>query len=176
MSWLALTPPPKEYSPRDQRELRIILEQAVNNLNEQNFPKGLSGSVLKERSIPGSALPLFEVHYTLHSATGSPFSTTSTTPVSVGNGFRWDPGRFSPGTWYFEADVAVADAAAAASVFLKGSDIIATITTSDTSLDIRRTAALAMPTTAQNLWVSVQTSNDRHAALLAGARLVFVPG
>jgi len=69
----------------------------------------------------------------------------------------------------------VSNASATATCTLTGASNIGSVTTQSTSLVLVRSEKLTMPTTPQNLWIVLKTSNANHAAYLASARLICVP-
>lgn len=92
--------------------------------------------------------------------------------------FCWDASGYpiTGGKWYFEASMAISDAAGTITCHLMGSSEIGVVTrTGDTTMDIERSAALTMPVSDQNLYVEFKTSNASYTASFSGARLVFVP-
>ena len=178
-------PPRKEYSARVLFELFELVKQCFNNLDPNNFPKGISGSIILSDTLSSTAIPNHDMALTklrwlewpidlLLLAT--PYSTTSTTPVNLGGYFAWNPANFGgAGKWYLEASIASANAAATATCTLTGSVDYGNVTTTSTSLTRVRSAALTMPAQAENLWVTLKTDNATYAASLAAARLIFVP-
>lgn len=196
MGWLDTGPPLKEYPARILFQIFKRIEEAINFLDENNFKNGISGSIIKAGTLHGNALqdnsvdgslklgdlstPLKKLkwaEFEIFPVCAIPiFSTTSTTDVNVGPYFAWDPNKFPGGSWYLEASIATADAAAKAIVTLKSSTDIGSVETSSTALTrVRSTAPLAMPATAQNIWFAIRTNNDSYAASFAGARLIYVP-
>lgn len=196
MGWLDTGPALKEYAARTLFQIFKRIEDAVNFLDETNFKNGISGSIIKQGTLHGNALidssvdgqakladfstnlkKLKWAEFEIFPVCAIPvFTTTSTTDVNVGPYFAWDPNKFPGGSWYLEASIAVANAAAAAIVTLKSAADVGSVQTSATSLTrVRGTAALTMPTTAQNIWFAVRTNNASYAASFAGARLIYVP-
>lgn len=174
MSFLDLGPQPQEYTARALFERFLRITTAVNNLSRLNFPRGVEGTILRPRTTPMGALQWREWPIPLL-LPATVFQTTNTAPVDVGGLFGWNPAMFPGGTWMLEVSMAVADTASIATATLRGAANVGTVTTQSVALTRVRSAALAMPTTAQNLWVQLQTSNASHAASLWGARLIFVP-
>lgn len=185
MGWLDTGPALKEYPARILFQIFKRIEDALNFLDENNFKNGISGSVIKVGTLHGNALgdlstPLKKLkwaEFEFFPVSAIPvFTTTSTTDVNIGPYFAWDPNKFPGGSWYLEASIAIANAAAAAIVTLKGSADIGSVQTSSTALTrVRSTAALTMPSTAQNIWFAIRTNNASYAASFTGARLVYVP-
>lgn len=178
-------PPRKEYSARALFELFELVKQCLNNLDLNNFPKGIPGSIILSGTLSGTAIPDHDISLTKLRwlewpipliLAPTPVTTTSTTPVNLGGYFAWNPANFGgAGKWYLEASIASANTAATATCTLKGSVDYGSVTTTSTSLVRVRSAALTMPTQAENLWITLKTSNASYAASLAAARLIFVP-
>ncbi len=196
MGWLDTGPALKEYSARVIFQLLKRIEDAVNFLDENNFKNQVSGSIIKVGTLHGNALqdnsvdgslklgdlstPLKKLkwaEFEVFPISAIPVATTtSTTDINVGPYFAWDPNKFPGGSWYLEASIATANAAAKAIVTLKSSTDIGSVETSATALTrVRSTAPLAMPATAQNIWFAIRTNNASYAASFAGARLIYVP-
>lgn len=176
MGHLDTGPQRKEYPARVVFEFLQMIEEAINNLDRNNFPYKVSGDdILNLRSISMNRLAWRE--FVVFPVSAVPvYTTVSTTGVNIGPYFAWDPAKFPGGSWYLEGSIAVANAAAIATLTLKGTADIGTVTTSSTSLTRVRTAApLAMPTEAQNLWFNFKTNNASYAAQFAGACLIYVP-
>lgn len=174
MAYLSVGPPQKEYSAKKTFEIFQLIETAVNSINEQNFRRALSGSVLAARSVKMRSLEWRELVIPLVMAAPS-FQTNNTTPQSVGGYFPWDPVKYPGGLWYLEADMAVANAAATARCELTGATSLKTITTQETTLTRVRSDFIIMPIEPSNLWVKFSTDNGSHNAILGGAKLIFVP-
>lgn len=151
----------------------LRIQNAVNHLDDKNFPNGLDGSVIAVRTLPPSALTVREWPIVIASSM-TPYSTTSTTDVDIGGYFAWDPGKFPNGSWYLEAAIA-ATSGGICTVVLKGAAVVGSVQTSSTALTRVRSEALTMPSTAQNLWAAVKTNNTSYAAKVASVSLIFVP-
>ena len=185
MGQLDTGPALKEYSPQVIYKLMQDIEQAINYLSETNFPNTIDGgSVFKTGTLPGAALKDFDVtlkklkwgEFIVFTASAIPvFSTTSTAGVNIGPYFAWDLAKFPGGSWFIEASMCIANAAATATLTLKGVSDIGSITTQETSLIRARSTALTMPTSAQNIWFNLKTNNASYAASIAGAHLIYVP-
>lgn len=105
------------------------------------------------------------------------FVSISTSYERCSGVFQWDPIKYqAEGDWYFEASMAIADAAQTVSVRLMGASQICELTrTGSTEMQIVRSSALTMPTLLSNLYVEIKTSSASVQASLGNARLVFVP-
>lgn len=185
MAYVDVGPPNKEYSARLLFQIFQILQNGINYMDENNFPNGISGSILKAASVPGAALIDYSVslkkliwgeyHVPLILA-ASEVSTTSTTGTNYGGYFVWNPNAFPTKKWYLEASIASADSSATATCILKGSMEYASVSTTSTSLTLVRSPdPITMPPAAENLWIVLKTSNSSYAAKLMSARLIFIP-
>lgn len=176
MGHLDVGPPRKEYTAPTLFKLFQLIMTAVNNINKTNFPKKINGDdILNANSLSMNKLAWRE--FVIPLVMAAPYyQTANTTAVNVGGYFPWDPARFpGPGAWYFEADIAISNAAGIATAQIRGTELIMAVTTQQVGLDRVRSAALTMPTTAQNLWVQVFSNSGSYTATLAGAKLIFVP-
>lgn len=92
--------------------------------------------------------------------------------------YQWDPIKYpAVGKWYFEASMAIANAAQTVSVRLMGASQICVLTrTGSTDMQvIRSSSAITMPSELTNLYVEMKSSSTSVQASFGGARLVFVP-
>ena len=177
MAHLDLGPARKEYAPKTLFLFFERIKTALNYLDKTNFPNKINGDdILKDLSTSLKKLKQRIYIYTLF--TGSPlYQTTSTTAVGVAGYFPWNPADFDAGgAWYFEADIAIVDAASIATCELHGaSGIIKSVTTQSTALVRVRSTEVTMPATATDMWIKLKTSNASHTASLGGAKLIFKP-
>lgn len=168
--------PNKEITPSYMKKLITSLMDSINKVNEQNFPIKVSG---KSIILPGtmdiqmSELEWGEIPIPLI-LPATPVTTTSTTGVNLGGYFLWNPLTYKGGDWYLEASMSVGSGGTA-TLTLTGAADIGSVSTTESSLTMLRSAKLTMPGTAQNIWVKLSTNNASYTASLAAARLIFVP-
>jgi len=194
MAYLDLGPPRPEYKANILFQIFNLIENALNHLDENNFPNQISGSIIANGTLSTATLKDYiptnliqdyslsikklawrEIPIPLILA-ATPVTTTSTTGANFGGYFSWIPSAYSgDGTWYLEASIAIGDASATATCILKGSVEYASVTTQSTSLTVVRSSEITMPTVNENLWIVLKTSNSSYAASLASARLIYVP-
>lgn len=184
MSYVDLGPIRQEYTPSLIGLLLLELQNAINTIDESNFPYPVSGSIIKTNTLDGSAIKtktisldkikLGEWQFPLI-LSGTAISTTSTTGLNIGGYFYFDPSKYPDGDWYFEASIYSANSSATATALLNGGVEIGSVSTSNTGLTLVRSDKLTMPTTAQNLWVTLKTNNSSYAAYLINARLILIP-
>ncbi len=163
---------PKAEVPKWLKSILLTIQNWANNIRGITYDQ-LS---LSNDNIPVSVINWPEHHISLI-LTAQDYSTVSTTEIAVGGFFNWDSGKYptTGGSWHFEASIAVANTAATCTAELHGAVLVGSVTTASTSLVRVRSAALTMPTGAVDLHCKVKTSNASHAAIIASARLIFVP-
>lgn len=169
-------PPRKEYTPPILFKLFQLVMTAVNNIDKTNFRRKIIGNdIIAKHSLSMNTLAWREFVIPLVMAAPY-FQTNNTEPQNVGGYFPWVPSGYpGPGTWYFEADIAISDAAGTATARLQGDATIKTVTTQQTGLTRVRSEATTMPAAAQNIWVQVLSSSGSYYATIAGAKLIFIP-
>lgn len=171
-------PAKKEYTPPVLAGMLRQLMTAINYIDKNNFKRRISGDdILTEDSISQNKLKKRIEIYTLVSES-PPYTTTNLvgSPANCGMYFPWNPDDFTgTGFWYFEADIAIADAASTVTARLMGNTEVITVTSQSTSMQRVRSAALTMPVNAMNLWVQFYTSNAGHAASIGGGKLIWIP-
>ena len=151
------------------------LKKAFNTISHwSEYLSGIRWAQLdiRDDDIPIGKLNIGEFHFPMVLPAQN-FTTTSTTEVNIGPYFQWVPSRFPTGTWYLEA--AVATSGGTATLTLKGSSVVTTITTTSATMESKRSDALTMPTSAQNLYLTFKSSSTSYTAALGGARLILVP-
>ena len=156
------------------RKIFFTIQNAYNNLSNVTY----SQLSLSANDIPLSKINLDEWHIPL-ALPAADATTTSTSYVRCSGIFTWDPAKFptTGGSWYFEASLAISDAAQTVTAHLIGSAEVtgsAITRTGATSLAAVRSSALTMPTAA-SLFCEYKTSNAAATASFGGARLIFVP-
>lgn len=182
---LDLGPPRSDYKANILFQLFTMIEKAVNYLDENNFPNQVSGDIIKNGTLPGSALEDYSVSMKKLGwreipiplvLPATPATTTSTTGANFGGYFAWIPSAYpGDGKWYLEASMAISNASGTATCTLKGSSDFASVATQSTSLALVRSTEIKMPTSNENLWIVLKTDNSNYIASLAGARLIYVP-
>jgi len=155
----------------------------------QNWARNISGDCLTEGSVEYSKLALSrgdippgkidwpEWHIPL-ALPAMDVTTNSTNYVRCSGVFYWEPFTYPTvgGSWYFEASLAIDNAAGTVSARLMGDDEVGVITrTGTTSMDVVRSEALTMPNSAANLYCEFKVSNSAYVGSFNGAKLVFVP-
>ena len=144
--------------------------------NIENYIKFLSLANLNvpNRSIPIAKLDMGEIHFPLCLPAENYTTNNATTEgVNIGAYFYWNPSVFPTGKWYLETSIATTGGTA--TLKLKGTSDITTITTTDAGMANKRSNVLTMPATAQNLYLNLKVSSSSYTAALGGARLILIP-
>lgn len=195
MGYLDTGPPRAEYKPNILYQIFQYIEVAVNHLDENNFPNGISGSIILPGTLNGNtvtqgtlypdAFPDYSVglnklawreYYIPLILLARPVQTTNTEGENLGGYFQWVPSAFpGDGKWYLEASIFTADASATATCILKGSIEYGSVMTTNTSLTLVRSDEITMPVNNESLWIVLKTSNASYAASLVSARIIYVP-
>lgn len=164
-----------EVSPKGGRVILPLpdwLKKALTEMMHWSEYLSFTSLGVKDNEIPIAKLDIGELHYPMVLPAEN-FTTMSTTDVNIGPYFQWVPSRFPTGTWYLEG--AIATSGGTATLTLKGTSDITTITTTDAGMANKRSNVLTMPETAQNLYLNLKSSNGSYTAALGGARLILVP-
>lgn len=156
----------------DNKTLRVLF------INIQNIFDNFSGAYLQYKSTPLSRLNWPEYYIDL-ALPATDATTTSTSYIRCSGVFGWDPSAYPDGKWYFEASLAIADAAQSVTARLMdataSAEVVNVSHTGSTTLTRKRSSEVTMPSSAANLYVEFKTSDATVQANFAGARLVFVP-
>jgi hypothetical protein len=171
---------PKGNVPNWLKSIFLTIQTWARNISGDCLVDGsvvYSKLALASRVIPAGKVNWPEWHIPL-ALPAVDVATTDTEYARCSGVFLWDPLIYpiTGGSWYFEASLAIDDAAGIVTARLMGSAEIATVTrTGETTMDLVRSTALTMPTTTENLYVELKTSNASYIGSFSGARLVFVP-
>jgi hypothetical protein len=167
--------PSDKITPQYMKKLLISMMDSINKLSIQNFPNTVSGTIITPGtlSVQMSDLEWGEIPIPLV-LPATAVTTTSTAGLNLGGYFLWNALTFPGGDWYLEASMSIGSGGTA-TLTLTGAADIGNVTTTETGLTLVRSEKLTMPTTGQNIWVVLKTSNASYTASLAGARLIFVP-
>lgn len=169
----------------EMQQILLTLQDALNKLSEDNFPNPLAAdsilasssltgsSILKDYSTPLKKLVWCEWPIELVLAP-QPVSTTSS--LDCGGFWVFDSAKYPGGTWYFEAAIRISDAAYTATAQLKsGANVLASVSTTNTSYTVVRSGAVTMPTAQAVLTVTLTSNNTSGTAYLWTARMIYVP-
>ena len=177
MGYLATEKAPEKWSAAYFKLFVERLRTAVNNIDASNFPDGINGGMIKDRTVTTGALVNFAYEQTFFAQT-TPYTTTSTTSVQAGPLVQWNPSTWGQGKVKMILEVmgASANASATATFELVGADgLLQTITTTSTAFQSLRSQAFSPPENAQTLAIKVKTSNASYSAQALSAKLIIVP-
>ena len=178
MGWLNTEKTPSQWDSSYFRQFVERLRTALNYLDASNFPEGIHGSLLNKRTVSTGALANFSYEQVFFSQ-ATPFTTTSTTAVSVGSLIQWDSATWGTGNVKVMLEVVggVANASATATFELWGADgKLATITSQSASAVLLRSTAFSPPDKGQTMIVKAYTNNATYSANILSAKLIIVPG
>lgn len=161
------------------------VQQAVNHLDENNFPNPLDASkilspgtgtsdLFADHGIPLKKLAPTEWVFALV-LPGAAVTTTSTTGLDVGGFFVFDPAKFSGGTWYLEAALKTSGAYTTTLQLKNGTTVLGSYATSNTTWTVGRSSALTMPASLATLTCTLVSSSTSNTASMWAARLIYVP-
>ena len=88
MSWLNTEKPPKKYDPSYMKLFVERIRTAINFLDSSNFPRGLRGSVIDDKSV--NIGKLNGVHFVLPIINIATPYVTNSTLVPIGGYVKWD--------------------------------------------------------------------------------------
>jgi len=177
MGWLNSEKSPDKWSASYFKLFVERLRLAVNNIDDSNFPEGLDGNIIKSHTVQTGALANFSYEQVFFSQ-ATPYTTVSTTAVTVGTLVQWNPSAWGSGTVKVMLEVVggVANATATATFEVWGiAGKLATVTTQATSLGLSRSVSFSPPTESQTLIVKAYTSNASYSAQALSAKLIIVP-
>ncbi|BCV23301.1 hypothetical protein [Gelria sp. Kuro-4] len=159
------------------------LQFAVNFLDETNFPNKVNAdAVLKANSATGSNL-LINYSTPLKKLAWQEWPiplvipvqpATTTSSLDCGGFFLYDPAKFPGGTWYLEAAMQVTSGGTATIDLKAGVTVVGSVSTTNTTWTVLRSAALTMPQSQTALTVTLKSSSSSYTASLWAARLIYV--
>jgi len=168
----------------DMLQILQQVQWALNTLDENNFPNGVSGdTVIKAGTITGKSIADVSVGLKKLMFTEWPFTLTTpsqpittTSSIDCGGFFVFDPNKFPGGSWYFEAAIQSSSSSYTITAQLKnGTNVLTSVGTSNTTWTVVRTPnAVVMPTSAAALTVTLTSPSTSATASLWAARLVYV--
>lgn len=160
------------------------IQLAVNKLNKDNFPNKVGADdILKGDSATGRTL-LKDHSTSLRKLEWLEWPiplvvpvqpATTTGSLDCGGFFLWDPIKFPGGSWYLEAAMQVTSGGTATAQLKNGATVVGSVSTTNTTWTVVRSAALTMPTSQVALTVTLTSSSTSYTAYLWAARLIHVP-
>jgi hypothetical protein len=190
MGWLNSEKPPSKWSPAYFMTFVERLRTAVNALDSNNFPEGLSGVLLSDSSVGYNKLSGMGFLTKLKDLAGleipniafavaEPFVVNSTTLVNVGGYIFYDDVLLISEhiKLIFEVTGASYDATSTATFELHGVDgKLAEVTTNTGQLEWKRSEPFVAPTGSQTLLVKAKTSDALKPAGVLSAKLIIKIG
>lgn len=177
MGWLNTEKPPEKWSAAYFRTVVERIRTAVNYLDSENFPDGISGLWIKDRSISaktkitGYGGLVFQQDFF---ALPTGLSFAGTTLTSLGSSVLWSPTWNNYAKLYLEVTGYVADAANSATVELHGtSGAILSKTISDTTITRYEWEVTTPPTTGMTLVCKAKVNNSTYPLTILSARLIL---
>lgn len=187
MGYLNSEKPPEKWSSAWFKMFVERVKLAVNDLDINNFPTGINGALINDKSLSfesiGNAYYLsklrqldgLELQYVFFANT-IPFSVSSLALTNVGGYVLFDDVLFTNDNikLYFEATFSSADNTSTATLELHGvGGKLAELTTNTGNMDWKRSEAFTPPTGTQTLLVKAKTSDGNKPASLLSARLIL---
>ncbi len=160
------------------------VQQAVNHLDENNFPNPVdaskilspgtgTGDLFADHGIPLKKLAPTEWVFPLV-LPGAAVTTTAT--LDVGGFFVFDPAKFTGGTWYLEAAIKTTSTSYTTTLQVKnGATVLGSYATTNTAWTVGRSSALSMPASLATLTCTLVSSSTSNTASMWAARLIYVP-
>lgn len=172
MGYLNSEKPPGKWSPSFFKMFVERLRTAVNYLDSTNFPEGLEGFIIKDRTVTPKKLTGLLLRYSIL-ALAEPFSTTSTTLVNVGGYLPWDTVWGDNVTLMLEVVGTTGDPTATATFELHGIEgKIAEVSTSSGDVEVMQSPTFEPPSVGQTLLLKMKTSNATYPASVLSATVL----
>lgn len=174
MGWLNSEKPPNKWSAAYFKMFVEKLRTAINYIDTNNFPNGLHGTVINDKSVGLNKLNGLEFNHTLV-ALAEPYSTTSTSPTNVGGYYSFDTVWRDKVEFKLEITGSISSASGEATFELHGVDgVLATVVTTDGGMEVLRSEAFDPPSESQTFVLKMKTSNASYTAYLLSAKLIIL--
>jgi hypothetical protein len=178
MGYLNSEKPPAKYSAAYLKMFVERVRQALNYLDSNNFPNGLLGSIIKDKSLPLTKLTQGEWRFPII-AQASPYTTTSTTLVNVGQYIYWSPSSF-PTTAKLYLEITGSSGGVYTATFelwgkdSGGADVLMTsINASSGVYEVLRSESFTPPTVSQAMLLKIKTGSASIPVGILGANLII---
>ena len=166
---------PSKYDPAYLKMLVERIRTAVNNLDANNFPRGLSGTVVLENSINVSKLAGIVWDIPILSL-ADPKISTSVDLISVGGFVPWSANWGSEVELYLAVSGSSNNILGIATYELHNTDgKIASVTVQSGTYVYTQSEAFAPPSTNQSLIFKMKTNNAQYPVGVLNAHLIIVP-
>lgn len=175
MSYLNLIPI-RKLTEQAVNAMQKVLEVAVNNINEQNFPNRVNGdSVISSLSLSMNRLRQKEFNVPLLLPVSAAF-TQDINGVQVGGIWRYISDNYYGGSWYLAGTLATENATATATLELWDSTkSLGSISTASTTGVWIKSNILTISLGTSDLVLKLKTSNASYKAYLYNAYLIYQP-
>ena len=177
MGWLNTEKPPEKWS---QSYFKMFVERvrtAVNYLDSTNFPDGISGILIKDRSISinpkltGYGGMYFSQDFFALAAT---MSSTATTLTSYGSAILWSPTWNNFANMALEVTAYVANASYPATVEVHGTaGAVVSQELTNTTLQRIEIPITSMPSGLETVVFKAKVANASYAVNILSARLLI---
>lgn len=173
MGYLNSEKPPSKWSPSFFKMFVERVRTAINYIDSTNFPDGLDGFIIKDRTIPVSKLTGMVMRHTMLSL-ATQHTTTSTTLTNVGGYLSWENIWGENVTLALEVVGSISDATAEATFELHGIDgKLAEVKATTGSVEVLRSENFEPPSVGQTLLLKMKTSNATYPAGILSATLIL---
>lgn len=177
MAWMrSVKKVPDKYDPAFFKLLIERIRTAVNHMEQSNFPQGISGLWLNDKTVTPKKL-VSTMWYIPIIAQASGTYITSTTAVSIGGFVHWSAIWGSNVKLALQITCTSSSSNATATFTLEGAEntTLTTITTSAGTWEFKQSAEFAAPLASQTLVLKAKTSNASYGAGILNATLVVMP-
>lgn len=177
MGWLNSEKPPEKLTASYFRAFVERLRTAVNYLDSENFPDGLSGATLKDRSVTLNTKVTGYgglVFYQDFFALAQSLSITATALTGFGSAVLWTTATKRVAKTYLEVTGYIANASYPATVEVHGtSGAIFSHTITDTTMTRYEWEITNLPATDMTLIFKAMVNNATYPLTILSARLIL---
>jgi hypothetical protein len=175
MGYLNTEKPPEKWSPAWFKLFLEKVRTAVNFLDEDNFPDGISGLILKDKSVPFGKLSLTGLFFFLDFFTlALPTAIAATAYTNLGGSLLWSPKWASVADVFLEYTAYITNASAPCDVKLVGVDgTVTEHTLTNTAIQRFEMPLATMPATTSTLIFQGKTSNATYPLTIISARIIL---
>lgn len=177
MGWLNVEKPPEKWSAAYFKMFVERVRTALNFLDTSNFPDGISGLWLRDRTLPihtkctgygGLVIP--------HDffATAAATSVTATASTAYGSPVLWTPQWTKFGTPYLEVTCYVANATRVGTMEVYSTDgLVGTIACDSTAITRLELPLTALPTVDSTLTFKAKANHASYPLYIFSARIII---
>lgn len=175
MGYLNTEKPPEKWSPAWFKLFLEKVRTAVNFLDEENFPEGLSGLILKDKSVSFGKLALTGLSFFLDFfSLPTPTTLAATGYTNLGGSLLWSPQWSNAADVFLEYTAYITNASAPCNVKLVGVDgTVTEQTLTNTAIQRFEIPLTTMPATTSTLLFQGKTSNATYPLTIISARIIL---